>query len=391
MDGTLVRRQCASAGIRSSVQWFGLPLLLSQHVRGDIVLLAALRDLQWRRKRFLVAVLGTALVLSMSLLMTGLSNSFTVEVDRTLDRQRASWWVTFASATGPFSWGSYLTPVDVERLTASDSGLKDPAPILYGTGTAETDPGEANNTIVNITVFGVIPGELGAPTSVAEGSLELKSGTIIVPRAVGKDVGESLRIGGFDFTVGGIVDKASLIGGTSTVIMTLEDVQRVLFAGQPLVSMILASDVADLEPTYRAFDRDEVFEDLMRPLQDPILSINFVNTLLWIVAAFIVAAIVYLNVMERARDFAIFKSAGVRTAAIGAGICLQAALIALFASGVAIVLGLLLAPYFPLTVVISTESMFILPILATSVGVLSGLVGVSFTSRVSPSSAFGGP
>ena len=355
------------------------------------MLLAALRDLQWRRKRFVVAVFGTSLVLAMSLLMTGLSNSFSVEVDRTLDQQQATEWITIAGATGPFSWGSYLTPADVAALTASNSGLVDPAPILYGTATAETAPDTSSNRIVTITIFGVQPGAIGAPTAVADGSLNLTTGTIIVPRALGKDVGDTLRIGGRDFTIGGLVDKASLLGGTPTVSMTIEDVQQVLFAGQPLVSMVLARDLTELDTSYRAFDRDEVFDDLMRPLQDPILSINFVNTLLWVVAAFIVAAIVYLNVLERARDFAIFKSAGVSTAAIGVGICLQAALIALCASGLAIVVGQLLAPYFPLTVVISTQSMVILPILATTVGILAGLVGVGFTSRVSPSSAFGGP
>ena len=44
---------------------------------------ATLRDLQWRRRRFLIAITGTALVFAMSLLMSGLSASFTLETDRT--------------------------------------------------------------------------------------------------------------------------------------------------------------------------------------------------------------------------------------------------------------------------------------------------------------------
>ncbi len=51
------------------------------HAAGRI---AALRDLQWRRRRFLIAVLGTALVLSMTLVLAGLSAAFVNEVDRTM-------------------------------------------------------------------------------------------------------------------------------------------------------------------------------------------------------------------------------------------------------------------------------------------------------------------
>jgi len=50
-----------------------------------IMLRAALRDLQWRWKRFVIAMIGVALVFAMGLIMTGLEASFSVEVDRTLD------------------------------------------------------------------------------------------------------------------------------------------------------------------------------------------------------------------------------------------------------------------------------------------------------------------
>ncbi len=54
---------------------------------------ATLRDLQWRRRRFLIAVTGTALVFAMSLLMSGLAASFTLETDRALDSIGADVWV----------------------------------------------------------------------------------------------------------------------------------------------------------------------------------------------------------------------------------------------------------------------------------------------------------
>lgn len=38
------------------------------------MLIAALRDLQWRRRRFVIAIVGTAMVFAMTLVLTGLEN-----------------------------------------------------------------------------------------------------------------------------------------------------------------------------------------------------------------------------------------------------------------------------------------------------------------------------
>ena len=67
------------------------------------MIFAALRDLQWRRRRIVIAIVGTGLVFAMSLLMSGLANSFSVEVNRTLDRQgaHASMWTSSVSC--PYS------------------------------------------------------------------------------------------------------------------------------------------------------------------------------------------------------------------------------------------------------------------------------------------------
>ncbi len=64
---------------------------------------ATLRDLQWRRRRFMIAITGTALVFAMSLLMSGLAASFKLETDRTLKQIGADAWIVQAGASGPFT------------------------------------------------------------------------------------------------------------------------------------------------------------------------------------------------------------------------------------------------------------------------------------------------
>lgn len=355
------------------------------------MLRAALRDLQWRRKRFAITIVGTALVFAMSLLMSGLSNSFVVEIDRTLDTMAADRWVTRDDAAGAFSPGSFLTPADLAVLTAPQEGVDDAAPVVFGSAAAETAPGDSANEVVNVTVFGVVPLGVGAPTATVEGTAELGGGEVIVPRSLGKGVGDTLRVAGTDLAVTGVVDESSLLAGTPTVTVTVEQAQQLLLGGQPLASMMVFRGIPDLPAGYTAFTRSEARSDLLRPMQNPMRSIDFVKVLLWVVAALIVASVVYLTVLERTRDFAVFKATGVGTAAIGAGICLQAVIVAVVASVLGIGLALLLAPFFPMNVEIDASAMITLPVLAVVVGIVSGLFGVVRTARVAPATAFGGP
>jgi len=355
------------------------------------MLRAALRDLQWRRKRFVITIIGTALVFAMSLLMSGLSNSFTVEIDRTLAGQGAEWWVTRSDAAGAFSPGSFLMPDDVAAVLAPASGFTEAEPLMFGSTTVETHHGASDNTVLNVTLFGVVPGKLGAPTSVVSGTIELAAGQVIVPEKLGVKVGQMVRVAGSDMKVTGIVSKASLVAGAPTLTVTVAESQRLLVGGQPLVSMVLGRGTPTLPDTYRAFTQAQAHADLIRPLKNAVQSIDFVKILLWMVAGLIIASVVYLTVLERTRDIAVFKATGVSNLAIGAGICLQAVILAVTSSLVGIVLAIILAPWFPMDVVISTGAMIGLPILAIAVGILAGLFGVRRTTSVSPATAFGGP
>ena len=66
------------------------------------VLTAALRDLQWRRRRFIIAVVGTAFVFAMTLVLTGLANGFRVEARNTVDAFGIDYFLIQNGAVGPF-------------------------------------------------------------------------------------------------------------------------------------------------------------------------------------------------------------------------------------------------------------------------------------------------
>src|SRR6476469_10054589 len=70
---------------------------------GIVMILAALRDLQWRRKRFVIAIVATALVFSMTLVLSGVSESFPREVNSLVSAIGGESYLAAAGEAGPFT------------------------------------------------------------------------------------------------------------------------------------------------------------------------------------------------------------------------------------------------------------------------------------------------
>jgi len=129
----------------------------------------------------------------------------------------------------------------------------------------------------------------------------------------------------------------------------------------------------------------------MRPLKVAVGAITIVAFLLWIVAVLIVGSLVYLSALERLRDFAVFKAIGVPTRQILVGLALQAVVVALLAAVVGVILAQLLAPLFPMLVVVPTSAYLVLPVIAIAIGLLASIAGLRRAVAVDPALAFGGP
>src|SRR5207244_1443426 len=119
-------------------------------------------------------------------------------------------------------------------------------------------------------------------------------------------------------------------------------------------------------------------------------TVSFINILLWIVAAGIVASIVYLNALERTRDFAVLKATGSSNASIVAGLAFQATLLTLLAAVLAVVVAFVLKPGFPFPVTLSAGSVLKIVVVAIVVGLVASLVGVRRAVTTDPAIAIGG-
>ncbi len=343
---------------------------------------ATLRDLQWRRRRFLIAITGTALVFAMSLLMSGLAASVSLETDRALDTIGADAWFVKAGASGPFTAFSPIPAADADRVAALP-GITRADPIIYVHQTIGEEPKDIN-------LFGVVRGGIGEP-AVRHGRQLTGAGQAIADSSLGVDVGDRISMGGQDWDIVGVTERMTINGGIPTVFIGLDDAQALLRQGPSALAIVATGTPTASVDGLRFMTPAEAKTDILRPLQNVAQSINFVKVLLWVVAACIIGSIVYLSAMERTRDFAVFKATGTSNGALAGGLAMQAVILSVAAALLAAVLATLIAPVFPLPVEIPTSAYLLLFAIAIVVGLLASLAGLRRAVKVEPALAFGGP
>ena len=347
------------------------------------MLTAALRDLQWRRQRFIIAVVATGLVFAATLVLTGLANGFRVEAAQTVGSLSLDSYLIKSGAVGPFLGSSPFAATELqtaERLPGVNTAI----PLLYS-ATTVSEGGSARN----VNMFGV--GTPGMP-ALSAGRLPQNPDEIAVSSKLGRRFGDNLEIASRSLAIVGVVGDSTALGGQPNVFLTIAGAQRLMFGGQPLLSSIgFRGTPAEVPAGYRLIHRVDAVNDLLRPVKVAYSAITFIAVLLWIVAALIVGSVIYLSALERSRDFAVFKAVGVSTGSVLGGLILQALIVAIVSAVVGAVLSLALAPLFPLHVVVPGAAFLLLPVVATVVGLLASVAGIRRAVAIDPALAFGGP
>ena len=119
-------------------------------------------------------------------------------------------------------------------------------------------------------------------------------------------------------------------------------------------------------------------------------TMSLMNGLLWLMAAGILAAMVYVGVLERLRDFATLKATGATNRALVGGLLGQAVIMAVAAGAVSIGISQALIPMFPFAVDVPSAAYTQLAIVTVVVGTLASLAGLRRVARIDPALAFGG-
>jgi putative ABC transport system permease protein len=349
------------------------------------MLIAALRDMQWRKRRFVIAILSTSIIFAMTLVLTGLANGFRVEAEQTVDSLGVDQFVVKEGASGPFVGATPFAPVELRRI-ATAPGVSAAAPLVYAGGTATI-----GDTTRNVDIFGAPERGPGMP-AVSEGRAASTPDEVAVSSTLGRAVGDDIEIASRTLRIVGIVDNSTALANLPNVFLTTAGAQRLVYGGEPLVASIgVRGNMTEVPPGYHTIDRDGAIADLLRPLKVAVNSITIVAIMLWIVAALVVGSVIYLSALERLRDFAVFKAIGVPTLNIAGGLALQAVVIALLAALVGALLSLALGPLFPMKVIVPAAASVALPIIAVVIGLIASGSGLQRAVSVDPAIAFGGP
>ena len=212
----------------------------------------------------------------------------------------------------------------------------------------------------------------------------------MVDSKLAASVGSLLTLDRHPYLVVGTVDGRTMTGGVPLVYMPLATVQLAVTGGQPLITAVVTTGTAREVPTgLVALPPSAVVTGTVGQLQSAVQSIDNTRWLMWIVAAAIVASMLYVAALERKRDFAVLKALGSSSSALFASLVAEAVVVTLLATLLAEVLASLLTPMFAQPIDITPDARLALPAIAVVVGILASVTALRRVTGADPATAFG--
>ena len=348
------------------------------------IIAITLQDLRFRARQFLIAVAGAGLVFAMGLLLSGMVEGFSTEIHDSLAPMRASAWVVANGATGRVVALGAI-PVSSVAGVAAEPGVNRADPVIVMPQAAQVGSDQHG-----IVLIGARPGGLGT-TSAADGRAVRRDGEAVVDRRLGLAVGARFSVAGRPFVVVGTVANRTLLAGQPDAYVTIPDAQAVAFGGRPLISAVLTSGVPkQTPPGLSQLSNAQIARDTLDQLAPAVSSINNSRFFMWVIAAFIVAALIYVTALERTRDFAVLKALGSSSSLLFVGLAVQAVLVALTAAVFAAIVANFMTGLFAQPVDIPGTAFVILPVAALVVGLLASLGALRRAVSADPAVAFAG-
>jgi putative ABC transport system permease protein len=351
-------------------------------VGGSVVWTITLRDLQFRRRQFAIAVVGAGLAFALALVLTGMSAGFRHEARETVDGIGADAWVVPRGVKGPFTSQSSMPMALTDRII----GVEQAEPLVEFPAVASVP----SDDDVNVNVIGHSIGELGDPVWGLP-PVTLPRGRAVVDERVDADEGDTIRIASHDLRVIRVVSDRTYFGGTPSVFMSLEQAQQIAFDGRPVATAFITRGTpTQLPPGFVTVSNHDVRDDLLNPLGGAVQSIDLTRALTWMLAVVVIGAVTYLSALERLRDFAVLKAVGGSPTRLVLSLSVQAVLASLLAALLSTIVAQLLKPTFPVPIVIEPAAYLALPVIAIVVGVIASLAAMRRAMTVDPALAFSG-
>ncbi len=401
----------------------------------------AIKDIQHNIGRFILTVLGIGLLLMIVMGMAGIYRGLIEDATLLVERIDADLWIVQKDTRGPFAEVSRIPKSLVYRVQAVP-GVQTSREFVY-----HTIQRQHNDKPLRMSLLGLSwPLDKGEWLPLIAGrSLLLNHFELIADKTLGFELADRITLGKETYTVVGLTSGMVSSGGDGMAFVTVWDSQAIqfdtpgeavrleraardhrgaeseVFLSQPALTEQLARPTAELpavtpppisaivakvspgsDPekvasTISSWGDVSVFtkagqEDLLiQGMVDKAKrQLGMFRVLLTIIAAIIMALILYTLTLDKLHSIALLKLIGAPNTVILGLILQQAILLGGLGYGIAWLVGLKLFPHFPRRVVLANEDLVQLAVIVFVISVLSSLLGIWKAMRVEPNDALMG-
>ena len=401
----------------------------------------AAKDIQHNLGRFALTSFGIGMLLMIVMGMAGIYRGLVEDATLLVERIGADLWVVQRDTRGPFAEVSRVPKTLVYRVLAVP-GVESAREFVFHTVQREHNGKPLRMSVLGLS-WPVDKGEwlpLVAGRPLAQNHYEM-----VADKTLGLRLHERIKLGKETYTIVGITSGMASTAGDGMVFVTVWDSQAIqfdtpseairleraarerrseandLFLSQPVLTEQLSRPVAELpavaspqlsavvvrvapsadpaavEATISTWSDVSVFtkaaqeELLLKGMVDKARrQLGMFRTLLTIIAAIIMALILYTLTLDKLHSIALLKLIGAPNRVILGLILQQGIVLGGVGYGIAYLVGQKLFPYFPRRVVVSSEDLLQLAAIVLGISVLSSLLGIWKAMRVEPNEALMG-
>ncbi len=398
----------------------------------------ATKDIRHNLGRFVLTAVGIGMLLMIVMGMGGIYRGIVEDATLLVDRIGADLWIVQRSTRGPFAEMSRVPPNLVHRAYAVP-GVATAREFVY-----HTIQRERNGNALRMAVLGLSwPVDQGAWVPLTAGrSLGQAHFEMIADESLGLTVGQQLTLGNETYTVVGTTRNMISSNGDGVAFVTVADAQAIQFelpgeairlergsreargrqfelaiqqpfmldnASKPsselpaiarpqisavMVTLIPGTDVNQVAQIIAGWGDVSVFtkngqrELLLKGSVEKIRrQIGLFRVLLTIIAAIIMALILYTLTLDKIHSIALLKLIGAPNRVILGLILQQALILGAVGFGIAYAIGQRVFPRFPRRVILTDSDLIQLAIIVLVISVVSSLLGIWKAMQVSPNEA----
>lgn len=398
----------------------------------------AMKDIRHNLGRFLLTAVGIGMLLMVVMGMGGIYRGVVEDATLLIDRVGADLWIVQRDTRGPFAELSRV-PSNLVFRAATVPGVQLSREFVYHTVQRQRD-----GKPLRIAVLGLSwPTDKGEWVPLITGRpLGQSHYEMIADKSLGLGVGEQLELGKETYTVVGTTNNMISSGGDGIAFVTVADAQAIQFdvpgeavrleraareargevfelaiqqpmmlnnaarpsgelpaVARPQISAVMVTlspgaDVNHVAETFSGWGDVSVFtadgqrELLLKGSVEKVRQqIGLFRVLLTVIAAIIMALILYTLTLDKIHSIALLKLIGAPNTVILGLILQQALILGVVGFGIAYLVGQQLFPMFPRRVILAESDLLQLAGIVLAISVLSSLLGIWKAMKVSPNEA----